>query len=282
MQRQQQQEQLIADIEKIRAAGGVETEAGREMLSELSGKYTPDMFRLSTGTMPPLDPTQYHPPTIRQSPQGLSRTYAPISPTDRLAEQFLGGGGTLGGLLGPQGQTPGPMPPSSMTVGTGGVNITYKKPELSAGERQRKQGLEALRDSANEVRRIYKEYGGQGFTGPIDSILGEFRQRTGVGLKTITRPDGSRYAPEVAFRLHTKGFVKKMYTDSGKQLSDREMAILFETFPRLNMSDAAFETALDVWLESIVQDIAAYQRTGKSPLLSGAQQPQSADPLGLY
>lgn len=49
-----QQQSLVADIQKIRAAGGIQTEAGRKMLAQFTGKYKPEQFlqQHGTGVMP--------------------------------------------------------------------------------------------------------------------------------------------------------------------------------------------------------------------------------------
>jgi hypothetical protein len=87
-----QQDQLIADIEKIRAAGGVETEAGRKMLSELSGKYNAQMFMPDVGAQP--SPFTKRPPWMDPA----VRERFDISDEDvqgGLQRQMRGGGGNI-------------------------------------------------------------------------------------------------------------------------------------------------------------------------------------------
>lgn len=57
-EQQRQQQELKNDLERIKAAGGINTPVGRQMLSELSTKYSPEMFMKTAAPQTPLQKQQ--------------------------------------------------------------------------------------------------------------------------------------------------------------------------------------------------------------------------------
>ncbi|HEC65297.1 MAG TPA: hypothetical protein ENI23_08385 [bacterium] len=85
------------------------------------------------------------------------------------------------------------------------------------------------------------------FVGPIQGfILGKFRAKTGIGLT----------AKEASFRTKVAKSIKVAYTDSGKQLSDKELERLIDFLPTVNKVDLKFEAEMVEFVDEVETSLA--------------------------
>ena len=85
------------------------------------------------------------------------------------------------------------------------------------------------------------------FVGPIQGFLfGGFREKTGIGLTER----------EASFRTKVAKSIKVAYTDSGKQLSDKELSRLIGFLPTVNKVDLKFEAEMVEFVDEVESSLA--------------------------
>jgi hypothetical protein len=93
------------------------------------------------------------------------------------------------------------------------------------------------------------------FVGPIEGfIIGGLKEKTGIGLTER----------EAAFRTKVAKSIKVAYTDSGKQLSDRELARLLEFLPRVSKVDLKFEAEMIEFIDEVETSLAKAKLISKT------------------
>jgi hypothetical protein len=80
------------------------------------------------------------------------------------------------------------------------------------------------------------------YVGKFDSsVQGTFKEWTGVGLDE----------KEAEFRRTVASLIRRVYAESGKQISVKEMEMLEPIIPKLRQSDTYFETNLNSFIAEL-------------------------------
>lgn len=157
------------------------------------------------------------------------------------------------------------------------VSVSIDNKPAPTAERQALVALFDLKRDLQEAMQLYDPR----YVGMLDSMLGKFREKTGLGLDPR----------ETSFRQLMSTMIDMAYMKSGKQISPREMLILKERMPDIEISDPAFETKMATFWNML--DSMAKSRQGMLQqsnyivptenynMPQSIQQPQAADPLGI-
>ena len=122
-----------------------------------------------------------------------------------------------------------------------GVTVNIGDKPATAAERGEIVSLERFNNLGEEIKSLWDP----SFTGPIQGgIIGPVMSALG-----ITPPK------RTVFLQKTKSLVKKMYIESGKQLSDKEWSRLAATFPQTKLRDDSFQASVDAWIGDVQKDI---------------------------
>lgn len=144
----------------------------------------------------------------------------------------------------------------SVQTTTNGRDVVQNR--KSEGEIATTNGLREIQDLALRAKELYDP----DFVG---MVVGSDRI---VRLKKAT---GTMSAQEAKFRQNQDSLIKKMYTEAGKQLSDREIAIHMRRFPEANTAPHVYEAQSDEFIMGL----------GKAILRSQGFTGQFADQQGL-
>ena len=146
-----------------------------------------------------------------------------------------------------------------------GQTITMNQPKPAPSEER--MGIIALQDLKRDLMEAAKLYDPR-YVGMLDSMLGSFRDKTGLGIN----PN------ETSFRQLMSTMVDMAYIKSGKQISPQEMLILRDRMPSIEISDPAFETRMNTFIEMLEGMLASrsagLQQSGYISPAGDNQEPQ--------
>lgn len=120
------------------------------------------------------------------------------------------------------------------------TSVTVQNKPATSQERENIIALERFVSLGKGIKDIWKPE----YTGPIEGRVGDMKSKLGVNDPQQT-----------IFLQRTKSLVKKMYQESGKQLSDKEWERLQATFPQTKMLDESFSAAMDDWLAGLGEEL---------------------------
>lgn len=157
--------------------------------------------------------------------------------TDPIAARMLGI------VLGQSenGEIPGGFDSDSFTVKSGAFSLTFKKPGLTAGERDKLVQTEAIQFRFNQLQRLYNQHG-KSIVGPIagrgiDALYKAGGQIAGVGLS----PGQSQFVN--ATQLLSEFMVKLL---QGARPSDKDVERIMLQLPKVTDAPSQYQAKLDL------------------------------------
>jgi len=133
------------------------------------------------------------------------------------------------------GMPEGVLEPQTVAVGPSGTTVTIgKKTQVPSGERQQINQFKSVLATAERIKKSFKpEY------------VGWWEEKTVDIREVLPSEIGGMSPEEVAWRNDLTALIESMYAMSGKQLSDKEMAIIGRMLPRGKLTAETFPAALD-------------------------------------
>lgn len=158
------------------------------------------------------------------------------------------------------------------TIISSGGSLTAPKglKQLPAGEVAKLAPFSDLITAA----KLSKDLFDKEFVGKWDSgVQGRFKEATGIGLSD----------KEAEFRRTVQSLIRRVYAESGKQISVKEMQMLEPIIPRLNQSDKYFSTNLDNFITEMETMLSQRKQALSDAGYDVNAEPNTSnnDPLGL-